>query len=457
MSIHFHDELIMPKHTFLAAVLLSPVLTLSAGPVRADASIDALREEIRQMREMYETRLTDLENRLKQAESRPVPAATVPESAAGGLNPEISLVLQGSYAQRKAGEHHLTGFLAGGHDHGGERGFKLDHTELTLAANIDTHLRGYANIAFADEEVALEEAWFQTLGLGNGFSLKGGRFLSGIGYANEQHPHAWDFADNSLMYRALFGENLAQDGVQLKWLAPIDTFLELGMELGRGANFPGSAEGGDRNGAGAWAAFIHVGDDLGVNSSWRAGLSYLSARPRNRESGTEDLNDIEAETLFSGKSRAWLADFVWKWAPDGNPKSRNFKFQTEYFRRTESGDLVCLDNILDGGLCDGGGDAYRSRQSGWYAQAVYRFMPRWRLGLRYDRLDGGTVDVGSLPLPVADYRPNKWSLMADYAPSEFSLFRLQLARDHAMAGNPDNSQVTLQYIHNLGAHGAHKF
>jgi hypothetical protein len=46
--------------------------------------------------------------------------------------------------------------------------------------------------------------------------------------------------------------------------------------------------------------------------------------------------------------------------------------------------------------------------------------------------------------------------MADYSFSEFSRFRLQLARDRSMEGIRDN-QVTLQYIHSIGAHGAHRF
>lgn len=449
----------MPKHSLLAAALL----TLWAGAAQADPAIDALRAELRQMRDHYEARLAELESRLKQAETRPA-AATAPATTAAGANPEIGLVLQGSYARREAGEHPLTGFLPAGHAHGGERGFSLAHTELTLAANIDPTLRGYANIAYADEEVAVEEAWFQTLGLGNGFTLKGGRFLSGIGYANEQHPHAWDFADNSLMYQALFGEHFSQDGVQLKWLAPTDTFLELGMELGRGGNFPGSGDGGNRNGPGAWAAFAHVGGDTGANASWRAGLSYLAARPRDRDGDVEDLNATLVETLFSGKSRTWLADFVWKWAPNGNPKARHLKFQAEFFRRNETGTLTCLDPDTsapnNGDLCDNDpADAYRGKQSGWYAQTVYQFMPRWRLGLRYDRLDSGRVDFGlnNAALPVANYSPHKWSLMADYAPSEFSLFRLQLARDRSTQGNPDDNQITLQYVHSLGAHGAHKY
>jgi hypothetical protein len=244
-------------------------------------------------------------------------------------------------------------------------------------------------------------------------------------------------------------------------LAPTDTFLEFGAEFGRGGNFPGSSDGGNRNGAGAWSAFAHIGDDVGESSSWRAGLSYHSAKPENRSSIVEDLNEVEAETLFTGKSRTWLADFVWKWAPDGNPKARNFKFQTEYFRRNEGGDMNCDDaDPANATLCSGGvAGAYSARQSGWYAQGIYQFMPRWRAGLRYDRLNSGSVDFGAnnANLPVADYSPSKWSLMADYSPSEFSRFRLQLARDRSMEGSPDDNQVTVQYVHSLGAHGAHKF
>lgn len=453
----------MFKRSILVSALACalPLPALAAG----DADLAALRAEFDQklqaIQAEYEARLKAMENQMEARLAQPAAAPAQREAQANDFNPEMSLILSGNYARREGGERHVTGFPAGGHDHG-SRGFSLDHTELTLGANIDPTLRGYANIAFADEEVAVEEAWFQTLALGNGLSLKGGRFLSGIGYANEQHPHAWDFADNSLMYKVLFGEHLGQDGVQVKWLAPTDTFLEFGAELGRGANFPGSEDGGDRNGAGAWAAFAHVGGDVGASSSWRAGLSYLAARPRDRDSEMEDLNDVEVETLFSGRSKTWLADFVWKWAPDGNPRARNFKFQAEYFRRNETGTLTCLDPDATnpGDLCDGDpADAYRGRQSGWYAQGVYQFMPRWRMGLRYDRLDSGSVDFGAnnAALPVADYRPHKWSLMADYAPSEFSLFRLQLARDRSMQGSPDDSQVTLQYVHSLGTHGAHKF
>ena len=438
----------MFKRTLMAGAVLATCNTAAA-----DAGIEALRAEIRAMKQQYEARMAELEARLKAAEARQAEAAR-PQTAApsGAFNPEVSLILQGRYAHRDDREERgITGFLpADGHAHGSQQGFSVDHTELVLSASVDPYWRGYANLAFVDDEVKLEEAWFQSLALGRGLTLKGGRFYSGLGYVNEQHPHAWDFADAPLMYQALFGERLSHDGLQLKWLAPTETFLEFGLEAARGQNFPG---GGDRgNTLGAWTAFAKVGGDVGQSHSWRLGLARLHARPKDRKAHWHDTNDDEVHTHFSGRSRAWVADFVWKWAPLGNPRVTNFKFQAEWFRRTESGEMACED-----GLCDPGQtDQHASRQSGWYAQAVYQFMPGWRLGARYDRLDTGRMDFGALPLKTYDYRPTRASLMADWSPSEFSRLRLQYARDKSMQGRPED-QWTLQYIMSLGSHGAHKF
>ncbi|MBK9426570.1 MAG: TonB-dependent receptor [Gammaproteobacteria bacterium] len=455
------------KKTILA-VAIAAALPWSAA-ARAVTDIDALRAEFDQkfkaLQGDYAARLKDLESRVQTAEIKADNAqqdaaanASPPPVSAGAFNPEISLILQGAYLDRAGGERPITGFFpAGGHAHA-ERGFTLDHTELVMSANIDPYSRGLVTLAVADEEVEVEEAWFQTLRLGHGLTVKGGRFFSGIGYQNEKHPHAWDFADNNLMYSVLFGESLKQDGLQVRWLAPTELFLELGAEVAKGQFFPGSDGGADKNGADAWAGFAHVGGDVGVSHAWRAGVSYLRTSPREREAFLDDLNDFEALSLFSGTSKAWLADFVWKWSPDGNPRQRNFIFTAEYFDRDEDGDLLCEDATAAGGACTGLTDRYASDQSGGYAQAVYQFMPRWRIGTRYDRLSAGSVDFGANGafLGSTDYDPSRWSLMTDYSPSEYSRFRLQFARDKSVQGDPDN-QVILQYIMSIGPHGAHKF
>jgi hypothetical protein len=328
----------------------------------------------------------------------------------------------------------------------------LAETELVVGGNIDPYFRGQLVAALTPEdEIEVEEAYFQTLALGRGFTLKGGRFLSGIGYQNEIHQHAWDFQDAPLVYNAFLGGRLNDDGVQARWVAPTTFFLELGVEAGRGRSFP--ATDPNKNGAGAWSVFAHVGGD-----AWRAGLSFLRVSPEDR--AFEDLDSLGGTTVqaFSGESELWIADVVAKWG--------NLKVQAEYFRRKESGDLSYDDS---GGSAVFGplAGSYESTQSGWYAQAVYRFLPRWRAGYRYDRLDHGTVSNGivdaglgptaaDFPLLMTEHDPTKHTVMVDWSPTEFSRVRLQLAQDKSRAGITDD-QVVLQYILSLGAHGAHKF
>jgi hypothetical protein len=449
----------LPKPFALAALLVASCGAQAAS----DADLAAIRGQIDEMKKSYEQRIASLEQRLVQAEASAKPVAAAPVNAApvaevstagksaSGFNPEVSLILQGAYRDMKnVPNRQISGFVSVPVSEAPKRGFSVDGTELVLGASIDPYWRGRAIISLHGSEVEVEEAWFQSLAIGHGIGLKGGRIRSGIGYLNEQHPHAWDFADAPLMYQAMFGSHggYAQDGLQLKWLAPTPVFLEFGAEFGRGANFPGTDK--DKNGTGSGALFAHIGGDLGVANNWRAGVSYLSTSATDREAKINDINGTQADTKFSGDSATWLADFVWKWSPNGNPKYQNFKFQTEYFSREEKGSLKDEGTSVT--------SSYRTRQNGWYAQGVYQFTSNWRAGLRYDQLDSGTRDFGdnSSNLVAQSYRPKRASAMVDYSWSEFSRMRLQFAQDKSMAGITDN-QLTLQYIMSLGAHGAHKF
>jgi hypothetical protein len=97
-------------------------------------------------------------------------------------------------------------------------------------------------------------------------------------------------------------------------------------------------------------------------------------------------------------------------------------------------------------------------QSGWYLQAVYQFMPSWRVGVRTERLNAGSPDYGinAASFAADGYRPSKNTLMLDFNASEFSRVRLQFARDRSREGVTDN-QLFLQYQMSLGAHGAHSY
>ncbi len=444
----------------LRPALLAAALAVASPAHADDADLAALRAEVKAMKADYETRIQALEARLAKAEasaatqppSPPQDTASAAPSNPGAFNPEISVILQGGYAHLKdIPERRITGFLPNGRPPGSTRGFSADDSELVLASNVDPYFRGYFNATLNDGTVGVEEAWFQTLALGRGLTLKGGRFRSGIGYQNEQHPHAWDFATNNLMYEALFGEGYGNDGLQLRWVAPTDLFTELGAEIGRGANFPGTDR--NTNGVGSYALYGHVGGDVGDSHSWRGGVSYLSTRAEARSGTLADFAGTDVNAAFTGDSTTWLADFVWKWAPRGNSTIHNFKFAAEAFRREESGSLDCT-----GGMCGARLGAYRATQYGGYAQGVYQFMPRWRAGYRYDLLDPGSRDYGvnDAYLPRPGYKPSRHSLMVDYSPSEFSRWRLQYTKDRASQGQDEN-QWYVQYIFSLGTHGAHSF
>jgi hypothetical protein len=400
-------------------LVLAAASALCAQAVAQDAQ---LREEVKQ-----------LQQRIQALEGR------APASAESAFNPAISLILQGTAARgsRDPEGYQITGFAPSGGEVGpAPRGFSLGESELVMSGNIDPYFRGYFVAALTPEdELEVEEAFFQTLALGGGFTVKGGRFLSGIGYQNELHQHAWDFQDAPLPYKAFLGGRLNDDGVQLRWVAPTDLFVELGTELGRGRAFPATDR--NRNGANTWSLFGRLGGDIGASTAWRAGLSFLRASPEDRSFTDVDSLGAEINPSFSGRSRLWIADWVVKWS--------DFKLQGEYFRRKEAGELTVDVTTGD----------YASRQSGWYLQGVYQFMPRWRAGYRYDRLDHGGVTNG-VGILAADHDPTRQTLMADYSPTEFSRFRVQVALDKSTQGVTDR-QLVLQYIHSLGAHGAHRF
>ena len=434
---------------------------------RADAAdptapeIAALRAEIDTLKQHYNAEIAGLEVRLKRAEAgledrtaaplaQPVPSPIVataapvvisnPASSASALNPATSLVLIGNYAalSRNPAQFGIPGFALPGSAGPGVRGFSLGESELTLSANIDDKFYGSLTTSLSVEHgntsIALEEAYFQTLALPYSLTLKGGRFFSRIGYLNEQHPHADDFVDRPLAYQVFLNNTLGDDGLQLRWLAPLDQFLEFGAEAYRGDSFP--ANGARGHGLGTYTAFVHLGDDLTDEWSYRLGGSYVHAEAAGRTTG--NLPDV-----FDGTSELAIADMIFKWAPNGNPAQRNLKLQGEYLRRWESGQF--------------NGGQYTGSQDGFYLQAVYQFRPRWRIGLRYDGLfadNTGSGIVGT-PLDALGHDPNRGSVLFEFDNSEFSRLRLQYSVDNS--AHETDHQLYLNYIYSLGAHGAHQF
>ena len=443
----------------VAFALVMPAGVMAQKPLDPQAEIQNLRRDIDAMRQTYEVRLQALEQQLVAAQARAVPpkqdTATSREAPANAFNPAISLSLSGGYTRtsRDPANYQLSGFQLPPDAQGGpgSRGFGLGESELGFSANIDPWWRGAAHIALGpDDSVGVEEAYVQTTALGGGTSLKAGRFFSNVGYLNSQHAHAWDFVDSPLAYQAFMGGQYGDDGVQLSWVLPTERYFEVSAELGRGRSFPGTDT--SRNGAGMAALSAHTGGDIGASHSWRAGVSMLRTRATEQALAATDTTGAAVNNTFTGRSRVWLVDGVWKWAPNGNAKHTHFKLQGEYLRSTREGDLTYDIDAANST------DAYRATQSGWYLQGLYQFMPRWQVGLRAERLDAGNPDFGANApmLGTSGYRPSKNTALIEYKPSEFSRLRLQFSNDRSREDLSDQ-QIFLFYQMSLGAHGAHAY
>jgi hypothetical protein len=468
------------------------LIALNLTPIQAVANedIDQLRKQLDQLKQDYESRINALEKRLLEAEQsqqqlkqeikaeqqtsppqQPVAAAQTPQRTAAmkgdrSFNPAISLILDGRYSDfsEDPEEYSLSGFQLGGEAGPGEQGFALGHSELVISANVDDKFFGRFTAAFdtheGETELEVEEAFLETLAIPYGLKLRAGRFYSEIGYLNKQHQHQWDFSDAPLVYRGMFGNHLLDDGLQLSWLLPTDLYFELGSELLSGGRYPIEYSGDST--IPTYTLFAKLGGDVGISHSWQAGLSLIDSKVdystgSGHGHGHEDEHEGEEEhmaPIYSGDMATWGFDLVYKWAPQGNLKQRNLVLQYEYFKRDYDG-LLSAEHE---GEAETGN--YDGSQSGWYAQAVYQFMPQWRLGLRYDSL---TSDAsGSSPELIEEsgfdsegHDPWRASMMADWSNSEFSRLRLQYGHDKSSPEADD--YWILQYILSLGAHGAHRY
>jgi hypothetical protein len=352
-------------------------------------------------------------------------------------NPNISLVLDTFYQQSnlKSGElqnRGIPGFTTHGLDM--HNGFNLREAEFFLFAPVDPYFNLYANLPINDSGIHIEEAYAVTTSLPEGLQMKGGRFKSNFSRLDAQHPHAWDFFDIALPYRAFLGdEGLGgEDGVQLTWLPALPVYITFGGEVLQGDNdlmFGSDA----RSGPHAFTLFAKSSFEPTDNSTLYFGPSLLFGRTKN--------TNIVPDTEFTGHSALYGLEAVWKWKPSSQ---EGLTLQSEYLFLTQNGGLT-------------GGDSLERRQDGFYLQGIYQ-LGRWRFGARYDMLElfadtfkrnGTQEDQGETP----------WRLTGavELNLSEFTRIRLQYNHDRSGRDGRNNDQGILQFLFGIGAHAAHTF
>ncbi|MFT3729130.1 MAG: outer membrane beta-barrel protein [Terricaulis sp.] len=458
----------------LAHAQTAPTAAASAAPTNDDVA--SLRRDMEAMKQEYEARISALEARIAEQDAAqsaanaaqastaapadqsaapadasapvvvaqsdqtyapPAPAATSGPTSQNLYNPGIAVALNGFFtaARHDTGDNErIAGFAAGDDIGHPQRGFSLGESEVSFAANIDPTLAGFFDFSIDNSNnVSLEEAYIRTTALPGGFTIKAGRFLSGIGYINERHAHDWNFSDASLPYRAFLNNQLGDDGVQVRWIAPTDQFLEFGAEAFRGDVYP--AAGAADNGVGAYSAFVHTGSDINASSSYLAALSYLHTRAVDRADASGDL--------FTGDTNLGIASLIYKWAPNGNPLVNNLTVAGEYFYGRDNGSF-------------NGVNINQSHQ-GWYVQGVYQFMPQWSVGLRASGLSSDSVSnlLAGTEIDDLGHNPLELTALLEYDTSEFGRIRMQYSHDES--STTDNDILLMQYTVIYGPHGAHRY
>src|SRR6218665_349056 len=278
---------------------------------------------------------------------------------------EVGAVLDGAYTSKD---------LALGSR---EKGFGLGHTELTVGAAGDAlwtaRLTAVAHSHDGQFEAELEEAFVETTALPAGLQVRGGRFLSQVGYLNELHTHTDDFVERPLLYRAFLGSHYFDNGLRVNWTAPTAFYWRTGVEVVSGTQLV--QEPARRRGAGVFTANTRVGGDIGIEHSWQAGLSYLHNRlePTAKDESSHDHDHGDhAHAHGAGYTGRHLfqIDAVWKWAPNGNNRDRQLRVSTEYARITDINAYARSNDFHEA----------------WYGSVVYRFAPQWEAGVRLDDL-----------------------------------------------------------------------
>ncbi len=490
----------------LAAIGLPVLFAASAAEAQSGPpTAEELAAQIGDLKKDYEKRIAALEAQLAGMKARPpaaeqkaAPASRPPmRSGDNSFNPAIGVVLNAMFVDRSDEEVGLPGFQLGHESERPEKGFSLGHSEVTMSGNIDDKFRGALTLGLgahgSETEVELEEAYVQTLagsGLPDGVRLKAGRALWTFGYLNEQHAHGDDFSDRPLPYRAFLDGAYNDDGLELSVVLPGDIYKEVGGGVFRGGDMP---FGGSESGQEAWSAYARIGGDVGRDSALRLGAYVLDGEAHGRAGGAhahgnedehahEDDHDDDmamddddheehahseffSDGMFTGDTQLFGVDFRYTWAPTGNARDSELILQGEYFRRSETGSYTlqeeheeCEDPSPDPNnphgheVCEThveeDAEDLNGDSSGWYAQAVYKFMPRWRAGLRYARLS--PPDDAEL-----DHNLSTVSAMLDWTNSEFGRVRFQYNRESF--GDERDDQFILQYVMSLGAHGAHSF
>lgn len=372
-----------------------------------------------------------------------------------GFLPDISFILDSSYVYRDLTNESFSSlkipFFTKDVGDFSKNGFNINYGELALNSTVDPYFDLSAVLPFTLGGVEVEEVFITSRALPFGFQLKMGKFRSNWGRLNIQHEHAWDFVDAPLLYTLFFGaEQLNETGLQLNWIAPLDTYFLVGTELLQGTN---------------QVSFGTDGFTLGKASISENNLPNLAVGYLKTSFDIDDLTLLGGLSIAYGgtKKNEITEDLKNSFAFDGNTKIYGTDLTLKYFINSYSylalqSEFMYKNANLTKFYSDSPSNTFNQNQSGLYSQLVYKFNETWKTGLRYDLMLQNEIFEKNLKTETQSNLA-KYSAMIECTPTEFSRIRLQYNHDRTKFGDtlqPVN-EIFLQLNMAIGAHGAHSF
>lgn len=398
------------------------------------AELAKARAELEAVRQQYDRRLAELEQRLAQLAGTTVPPAAVtppatpPPEAAAAPGPEPVPPAEPAPAPASGGASAFSkifnpdiaviGNMLGAVGRNAvEDGpaLELREAEASFQAIVDPYARADFFIAVGPEGAELEEGFITFNTLPGQFLLKAGKLRASFGKVNTQHTHAVSWTDRPLVTRNLVGgdEGLSDGGLSVSRLVLNPWFfLEATGEVfgNRSELFEGNA---------------------------RSHLTYVG-RLRAYRDLTEGTNLDVGTSVAYGHTAIGPDTAARLIGLDATFRYRPLR-RAIYSRVQARTELVWSRQDLER---DG-----RARAFGLYGSADYQFARRWVAGARYDRsghaLDGAAIDNGG-------------AFTLTYRPSEFSQVRGQY-RLTRYADDVTANELLFQFLFSIGAHGAHVF